>query len=367
MSVEYRFIQAVDTVTIRGNKLFGDAGSYGETTFPPRPSVLSGAFRSLLWANNGRDAQAIQQSDFRLTGLFPASQNETGVIEVFLPLPADVTVLEKDKSIQQLEPQVLNNTIQHSQMAQLPMMPILRQGRQSKAESGWLLNQSGISAYLQGQTLSSTHIHPQADLWISESRIGIGLNRRSRTVDEGKLFTVEHTALQQNENSGITAGLIVGVSGCDTLPESGFIRLGGDGRAARFSAVSAPVFSPANINGKFKLVLLTPGLFAQGWLPDGIQQEGDHYWLKLDGFKARLACASISRAEIISGWDLEQWQPKAAERVVPSGSVYWFDQVQDDTAALDKLATEGWWTDTLDNATQSRRAEGYNRVLLAAW
>ena len=369
MSIEYRFVQAVDTVSIRGNKLFGDAGSHGESNFPPRPSVLSGAFRSVLWANNGGDTQAILQSPFSITGIFPARQDQQGKVEIFLPLPADLLVGDEGKTVRKLVPQELDNSILHSQISRLPMIPILKQSKQAKPESGWLLNQTGITAYLQGEKLSHNHLTKQADLWVKESRIGIGLNHDSRTADDGKLFTVEHTVLTQTETTKSTAGLLVGISGCgETLPQEGFIRLGGDGRTAQFStpvAAPAPHMLKAD---KFKLVLLTPGLFTAGWLPDGVVEENGKYWLKLDGFKARLACAAVSRAEVVSGWDLMKWEPKAAERVAPAGSVYWFDQAEGDHAALDKLVTQGLWADALDNdANKSRWAEGYNRVLLAAW
>lgn len=373
MSITYRFVNAVDTVSIRGNKLFGDAGSHGESNFPPKPSVLSGAFRSVLWVNNGGDASAIQQSPFSITGVFPARQDKHGKVELFLPLPADLLVTDKDKSkgegkvVRKLKPQKLDSAIQHSQVSPLPMMPILRQGKPAKPENGWLLNQSGIAAYLGGETLTETHITKQAELWGKESRIGIGLNCDSRTADEGKLFTVEHTVPQQPENKGITAGLVVGIANGDDLPESGFIRLGGDGRAAEFSLTGAPAINAIPKSATFKLVLLTPGLFANGWLPDGIEEENGAYWLKLDGFKARLACAAVSRAEVVSGWDLVKWFPKDAERTAPAGSVYWFDQATGDFAALDKLVTQGLWAKTPDNQPNSRQAEGYNRVLLAAW
>lgn len=377
MSIEYRFVQAVDTVSIRGNKLFGDAGSHGESNFPPRPSVLSGAFRSVLWANNGGDTQAILQSPFSITGIFPARQDQQGKVEIFLPLPADVLVTDEGKTVRKLVPQELDSSILHSQISQLPMMPILKQSKQAKPENGWLLNQAGMTAYLQGKTLTDKHLTKQADLWVKESRIGIGLNRDSRTADDGKLFTVEHTVPRQCENwddpthkkmGEKTAGLVVGIAGCDALPSSGFIRLGGDGRTAQFSTSTAPLVSPALKADKFKLVLLTPGLFTAGWLPNGVVEENGEYWLKLEGFKARLACAAVSRAEVVSGWDLMKWEPKAAERVAPAGSVYWFDQAEGNYAALDKLVKQGLWADVLDNdAMKSRRAEGYNRVLLAAW
>ncbi|MFN3785902.1 MAG: type III-B CRISPR module-associated Cmr3 family protein [Thiothrix sp.] len=367
MTIEYRFVQVVDTVSIRGNKLFGDAGSHGESTFPPRPSVLSGAFRSVLWANNGGNAKAIQQSPFSITSVLPARRHAQGEVEIFLPLPADLLVTDGGKAVRKLEPQILDGAILHSQIPQLPMMPILKQSKQAKPESGWLLNQAGITAYLQGEKLNETHLTQQAELWSKESRIGIGLNRNSRTADDGKLFTVEHTVPQQSENHGITAGLVVGIANGGSLPASGFIRLGGDGRAAEFSPIDAPDIQRAPKTDKFKLVLLTPSLFANGWLPDGIVEENGAYWLNLDGFKARLACAAVSRAEVVSGWDLECWKPKDAERTVPSGSVYWLDQAEGDFAALDKLVIQGFWAKTPDNELNSRRAEGYNRVLLAAW
>ena len=383
MSMTYRFVNAVDTVSIRGNKLFGDAGSHGESNFPPKPSVLSGAFRSVLWVNNGGDANAIQQSSFSITGVFLACQDQHGKVELFLPLPADLLVTDKDeknkeagKVVRKLEPQEVDKAIQHSQASQLPMMPILRQGKPAKPENGWLLNQSGMAAYLRGEKLNEIHITKQAELWSKESRIGIGLNRDSRTADDGKLFTVEHTVPKHSENwddpkhkvaNEKMAGLVVGIANGEDLQESGFIRLGGDGRAAEFSLTGAPAITPIPKTDKFKLVLLTPGLFTNGWLPDGIVEESGAYWLKLDGFKARLACATVSRAEVVSGWDLECWKPKDAKRTAPSGSVYWFDQAEGDFAALDKLVTQGLWAKTPDNELNSRRAEGYNRVLLAAW
>lgn len=366
-NIEYRFVKAVDTVSMRGNKLFGDAGSHGESSFPPKPSVLSGAFRSVLWANNGGDANAIKGSPFSITGIFPAHQDKQGNTELFLPLPVDLLVTDEGKSVRKLEPQKLDSAIQHSQVSQLPMMPILRQSKPSKPGNGWLLNQSGITAYLQGESLNSAHLSKQADLWIQESRIGIGLNSHSRTADEGKLFTVEHTVPQQAETKGISAGLVVGIAGCDSLPESGFIRLGGDGRAAQFSSTAATVINHLPKTDQFKLILLTPGLFAYGWLPNGVVEENGAYWLEVAGFKARLACAAVSRAEVVSGWDLECWKPKDAERTAPAGSVYWFDQAEGDMTALDKLVTQGLWAETPDNEMNSRRAEGYNRVLLAAW
>ena len=47
------FIEPLDVLVLRGNKLFGDPGSYGESLVPPWPSVAAGAIRSAILARDG--------------------------------------------------------------------------------------------------------------------------------------------------------------------------------------------------------------------------------------------------------------------------------------------------------------------------
>lgn len=398
MTVEYRFVQPVDTLSMRGNRLFGDPGSFGESTFPPPPSVLAGAFRSVLLTGASNEIEKFaanarlsdkeldrilgtpeQPGDFTLTGLFPARRHRDGAVKLFLPLPADVMVSDQGRTVRQLKPKPLPEGVQASGEG-LPLVPVLRQPEPSKPEGGWLLTQDGIAAYLRGETITPDHLVPLSSLWTRETRIGVGIGRDSRTAEEGKLFAVEHSAPIQPEHpqkqSGkpaeVTAGLAVGLAGCgDRLPERGFLRLGGDGRAAYFSTMPAPDFAipweTIKATGQFKLVLLTPGLFRQGWLPDGVTKEGDSLRLKLDGLTARLVCAAVPRFEVISGWDLAKWCPKPAERVAPAGSVYWFAELAGDPDVLGELVKGGWWPESLDNERKSRWAEGFNNVFVAAW
>ncbi len=389
MKFDYRFVQPVDTVSIRGNRLFGEAGSDGDTTFPPRPSVLSGAFRSSLLAQADAEIIAFTEGNslseaelaavlgtpdkpgsFSIAAVFPARLLSDGSVETLMQLPMDLVVTEEGKAINKLVPQSLPDTIQTSQISELPLLPVLRQNKQSKPESGWLLNHQGMAAYVASEALLPEHLEKQENLWSSESRTGIGLNTVSRTADQGKLFTVEHTVTRQSEHDTSSAGLLVGLVGCgDVLADAGFIRLGGDGRAAHFNKVEANISAtPLDIireRKRFKLILHTPGLFASGWLPDSVLQSDGHYRLEFEGFSARLCSAALSRTEVVSGWDLAKWRPKPAERAVPAGSVYWFDEIEGDVQSLGKLSRSGLWPESLDNS--QRWAEGYNRVLIAAW
>jgi CRISPR-associated protein Cmr3 len=391
MKVQYRYVEAVDTLTFRGNRLFGAPGSYGDARFPPGPSVLAGAFRSLLLTKLPREIGAFTQGkrlsapvldgilgtpadpgSFTVTQVGPARKMRNGKKEPLLPLPADLIVTGQGETVQRLEPQPLPTGIKTGQPAELPCIPVLRQGKQTKPENGWLLTDQGIHAYLQGESVGTQHLLKADCLWRSETRVGIGMSSTSRSAEQGKLFSVEHTALMQAEHGKEMGGLIVGIAGCDDLlPESGLLRLGGDGRVARFEAMHDVTWNPPleqiGKQGRFKLILHTPGLFQSGWLPDGVNRRDGGYWLELGGLKARLACAAVSRYEVVSGWDLARWHPKDAQRAAPAGSVYWFDQVEGDPGELRKLAESGLWSEPCNNQDKIRRAEGYGRVLIGAW
>lgn len=373
----WRFVQPVDTLSLRGNKLFGAAGDFGESGFPPKPSVLAGALRSLLLAQAGNQIEGFAQGQrlqdteldrilgipaepgaFALRGVFPASKGADGQVNLLLPLPADLLVFDAGQTLRALEPQALPPGIQASTPEGLPQVAILRQSEAAKPEGGWLLNQAGVGAYLAGQPIKPEHLVRQSNLWAREPRVGIGLSRASRTAEDGKLFTVEHTVPRQPEHNGLTVGLAVAVDGVgDRLPPSGTLRLGGDGRAARLAAMPSPAWpSPLETirqTGRFKLTLTSPGLFAEGWHPT-----------LPDGLAAQLVCAAVPRFEVISGWDLAAWAPKDAERAVPAGSVYWFVDFTGDPGKLAEWVAGGLWT---HNADQTRRAEGFNNALLAAW
>jgi CRISPR-associated protein Cmr3 len=91
----------------------------------------------------------------------------------------------------------------------------------------------------------------------------------------------------------------------------------------------------------------------------------DGQLLQWPGLRARLTCAAVPHAEVLSGWDLAQRQPKPAERAAPTGSVYWLEDLDTTPEALGKLADLGLWLGNGNNAI--RRAEGFNRFTFAAW
>ena len=59
LPAESFFIEPLDVLVFRGNKLFGAPGSFGENQMPPWPSVVAGALRTHML-----DLAGVSLSDF---------------------------------------------------------------------------------------------------------------------------------------------------------------------------------------------------------------------------------------------------------------------------------------------------------------
>lgn len=390
---EYYFITPEDVLMPRGNRAFGGAGEHGEVDALPWPSVFAGAVRSAIL---GQDAQALQDFSagerpqgargaalgtaatpgvFRLVWASFARADADKKVEPLLSLPADLVAFEAKDSVKPLaaiEPTPGPSGIRSS--AELPLLPALRSAVAGKPAPGRLLDRAGLAAYSDGRLPATTVA--ASDLFGTELRLGIALDAGARTASEGALYTTEAIRFarrgerwRDGEKAAFDGGYLVAVRGASgLLGESGFLRLGGDARAARYKRVKvdlpgAPLDRIAQ-DQRFRLVLNTPALFRAGWVPDGVRREVGQCVLDGDGFRARLACAAVPRFEVISGWDIARMQPKPAQRAVPAGAVYWFDQLQGDARKLADWVDDGLWGEDADPA---RRAEGFNRARLVAW
>lgn len=401
---EYYFITPEDVLMPRGNRAFGGAGEHGEAAALPWPSVFAGALRAALL---GQDGQALAEfgtgrrpagargdvlgtldspGSFRLIWASFARVDRHGTAKPLVLLPSDLVAIDSKVSASILiavEPVPPSAGVRSS--IQLPLLPALRSSVPGKPTAGHLLDHAALAAYGEGRIPAATV--PAAAVFESELRLGIALDSGARTAAEGALYTTEairfarrdelwpnperqmSPAAPERTPSQHDAGYLVGVRGAaGLLGDRGILRLGGDARAAGYRRVKVelplpPVARIANDN-RFRLVLDTPALFRAGWLPDGVRRDGDGFLLEGDGFGARLACASVPRFEVVSGWDIARMRPKPAQRVVATGAVYWFDQLDGDARKLADWVDDGLWGDDVD---PMRRAEGFNRARLAAW
>lgn len=396
------FIEPLDVLFLRGNKLFGDPGSFGEAMIPPWPSVAAGALRSRMLADAGIDLAAFARGEvdhpslgmptapgpFTVTGFHLTRRHADGRVELLMAPPADLVVFaaEGDQPfrVQRMAPTAPAAGLASS--AELPRLPVLAQADRHKPAGGYWLTEAGFGKYLAGRVPDDAQIDwvKSNALWQFEHRVGVGLDAAQRRAKDGQLFSMQAVAMlkrghrldrrdEKEQPMGYDVGFLATVSGAEP-PTSGLVRLGGDGRAAALHPVNdyrlpAPDYEAIVAARRCRLLLTSPGLFAAGWLPAGANPDTRRadgaIRFDLHGVCGWLVCAAVPRAEVVSGWDLARWLPKPALRAAPAGSVYWLDDLDAAPDALRKLAETGLWREPCDDA--ARRAEGFNRIALATY
>ena len=399
MEITHLFIDPIDTLFLRGNRLFGDPGSFGDALMPPWPSVAAGALRSALLMRRGYDPARFARGEvaddpelgtpahpgsFRVTRFQIARRAANGAVEPLYRLPADLSVTRsaagygrcEDREIRRINPSAPPDKIRAS--AATASLALLAEPRRSKPISGLWLAAEGWRRYLDSRKVDQVHLVPSTDLWRLDTRIGIALDPLKRRASDGALYTSQGIVFRKREHDrnggapdagvGWNVGFLAGVSGA-ALPEALTLRFGGDGRTAEATRVD--VHTPeTNYDGiaaarHCRLILTTPGLFEGGWKPTGVTGNGRDLHFDLHGVRARIVCAAVPRAQVVSGFDLANRRPKPAQRVAPAGSVYWLDELNATPDALRNLAAQGLWPDRGENVT--RRAEGFNRFTFGAY
>lgn len=146
--------------------------------------------------------------------------------------------------------------------------------------------------------------------------------------------------------------------------------LGGERRLASFRTGSQVSWNcPTTVADELKksklvrMVLATPAIFKHGWKPG---------WLGGDwcgsppgsNLKLRLVGSVVERWRPVSGWSLEHGKvgAKAVRRVVPAGSVYFFEvEEQSDGSAL-----AGRWLEAVSDDPQDQR-DGFGLAVWGVW
>lgn len=379
----FRVIKPLDILMLRGNQAFGDAGQHASSSMPPNPSVIAGALRGFWLMQLEVDFKKFSDQKnpakpedfdepvrsqlgtpnhpqgFRLqhNGLV---RKVAGKFERLFAIPSDIVIQKATKDaeapdIYSLKPNVLADGLL-SNLKSEQQVPILK-APAGKPESAYWLTEQGFNAYLQGQKPEFNQLVKSSELWKQEVRLGIALESQARTASDGQIYSTEAIALQKD------VYLLAEIQGSPNFPEKGNLRLGGDGRGAAFFSENLNPLKTAQVkNGKIKLLLTSPAIFSQGWK---LPTQDDKNYIHFHGGSAHVVTASVPRHQVVSGWDLAKWQPKPAERVTPTGSVYWLENVQfDGDAASLQSALQAL---LLSDTDPQRQAEGYNACILANW
>lgn len=314
-------IDPLDTLFFRNGKPFtmGD-DTWANGVFPPYPSVVYGSLRSVYFSNHIKELKKANSNDdptrdLKIKGIYILANNN-----VYLPLPNDCVKRKGggDNFVSLLPKHELTEI-----KSSCPTQYGLKSVEEVENVDGGIINIDSFKEYLKCAKDFSSSILKVADRVLPEPKIGIGINKKSGTSEEGKLYRVDMKRLEN-------LSLIIDFEGLD-LPEKGMMKLGGEGKAVFYQKFKPIIFSIDNSKSdsrKLKLYLSTPATFKKGWLPEWIDKKT--LIGKYKGLKLELLTASIGKPIHIGGFDMKAKKPKPMRKAVPAGSVYYFKLIEGD-------------------------------------
>lgn len=199
----------------------------------------------------------------------------------------------------------------------------------------------------------------------------VSIEPESQTADEGVLFRSQGLDLgprfQEDPDIWCYYGLIMQTP--LRLP-AGCVRVGGRARLAQLEALSGlwphcPRLLRDYLRRSrgLRLILATPAIFANGWLPGWLEQQDDGLWSGRPD--PALDLTLTLRAVAVSGWQPVSMRDamgtrSPVRRMAPAGSVYWF------SIAGDPAAAANLWLQPLSDSERDKN-DGFGLVLPGVW
>lgn len=382
-----------DPVIVRDGRPFGpDPGARAQSLPFPFPATLAGAVRTRHGEQHGGfDTGAVKAADVRalpMIGPFlvQLASDTNPNARLLLPAPADALLLPK--------------TDQHPPYrCWLRPLEIDASAQSDLAAHG----QPGAQLWPVGMAAPEA-VKPLADpptfwwrddylKWLlapgdgdidpgalglrglsAESRVHVRIDPASGTAVEGFLyqtsgreFTHRPTAKPAWRLADTETLALLVMTSADL--DEGLGSLGGERRTVFWQRGDATLLpscpealrSAIQTAQACRLLLATPGIFAQGLLPQ-------LNWLQIPDIKLAIKGAVASRYDVISGWDYAHGphgQAKPTRRLAPAGTVYYLSLAGNSEAAIDQFI-EQVWLQPISDAAQDR-LDGFGVALLGAW
>ncbi len=317
-------ITPFDTVFFRDGKPFTmGSDTWANGVFPPYPSVLYGALRSLYFSHN------IDKLDTANTENDPTANlvikglglEMNGIL--YYPVPLD---LVKENGSLKAELYRLK-TVEKPIFSNCPTekISIDTENRNIKPVTEGYMDISAINNYLN-LIPSDFHYVPLNNFSVIEPKTGIGIEKKTNKAEDTKLYRVGMNRLQKN------VSINVDFEGID-IAETGLSKVGGEGRPVYYSKSSTvsetiSITKPVINCQYFKLYLVTPAIFGKGWIPTWINEDNLEGVIKKMRLKLITAC--IGKPLFIGGFDIKAKKPKPMRKAVPAGSIYIFKIIDGD-------------------------------------
>jgi CRISPR-associated protein Cmr3 len=417
-----------DPVISRDGRPFGTGQRMGSLDWL-YPSVLAGSLRTILGniaqADFSKQETIDALKNVEISGPFPLWNDR-----IFLPAPKDIIVKEeegKDGIKKRYAYAIQPTKIRDDEGCDMPfpkgvlcpaMLPILDEFKPAEIPAFWSvdkmiewLKSPNGKCFLappgpqkQGKIKTIGEFLPNSQ---KDTRTHVRIDPKLGSTEDEMLFrTVGLDLSLKGRSQGIqlavrveTEGALLGDKSLGALVAEldCFGTIGGERRLAHWMAekpekqansagmqsqasegsqigwnfskkISESLDKQKNGNKRVRLVLATPAVFSQGWLPGWLEFNGESIEstpnkIIPQGLKLKLISACFDRWKPISGWSLERNScgPKPIRRLVPAGSVYFFEILKGDASALAKL----WLKSVCDDPQD--RLDGFGLALWGIW
>lgn len=211
-----------------------------------------------------------------------------------------------------------------------------------------------------------------------QERTHTQIDEHSRTAQDEHLYSTESLVFPDGLTMEAQVDLDAGEQGW-TGELSQLHTLGGERRLAHFSEAAdeaTPWDCPDDIKqclkgaGYVRMVLATSAFFRKGWQPGWLNEHLESQLLWNTGVKLKLLWACIPRWQPVSGWSYSKQKglnEKAIRRMVPAGSVYFFQVMEGDASRL----AETCWLRSVSDANRRKgpldKEDGFGLALWGKW
>ena len=395
-SLKTWLVEPRDPLVFRDGKPFtGVPGARAKSVPFPYPSTLAGAVRtrSAVLQHGGifpdGDEQVIRQIlSYQIVGPFLYDMKTDSLL---LPAPQDALFTyiessnEREARLVPLQPTRAFDDVQTNLPNGLQLVApveLTRAKRHPRAPRFW--NWEHLETWLKAphvQERIPLHDWGLEDLLL-DFRTHVGINSETRTAktEEGALFqtgglSFVRAPIKQHHAALGEASQFALLIRTNAQPfEEGVGSLGGERRVVfwRRSEVELPT-CPVEVRQQIakhrrgRLVLATPAFFQKGFLPTWVLNHPS-------GVKLHIVAAAVPRPVHISGWDYERRTPKPTRRLAPAGSVYFFEIINGNTAAIEQFIEAIWMQPVSDDQdgpdcrySDQHRRDGFGVALLGTW
>lgn len=366
-----------DPLVVRDGRPFGNASGHRMKSLDwPYPSVLAGSLRTLLGklAGGFSDEIVAGLKRIEIAGPLPLLNHE-----LYFPAPRDILVYEEDGVRRHMRLWPAQYTGGCDLPDGLAPVAVTKDVKPADVPAYWSSNR--MAAWLCGE--SPTILPPTLEEAApgtgylkapdKDERTHAAIDMNTGAAADGMLFTT--VGLDMTEGLQIAARVDANDDWTTHLNRlGGLYPFGGERRLVHWqrddnTSWQCPSELQATLSESgtrlIRLILATPAIFDQGWRPGWLNAHWQGSPPCHPGITLKLISACVDRWKPISGWSLEKgrWGPKPVRRLVPAGSVYFFEVEKGDPATL---ADDACWLRSICDTEQDRR-DGFGLALWGIW